>query len=398
MIRVRPHTLLFRRVMLGVMLGIVVLIPACVRKPLTQVADRHVPPLLDDLDRSSLRRAITNSLAYLADRPPEQRFTIGPVALTYARLRQSQEFFLTLLDAGLTDEQLDRAIRQHFDIYQAGGLSGFNPGRKMLVTGYFQPVFKGSLTQHGPFRYPLYTVPDDLVRRQNADGKPTFGRMQKGRFVPYWTRREIETGSRLKGRELVWLRDPFDAFVLHIQGSGLIQLDNGSIRAVHYAAKNGRPYRSIGRLLVTTGRMRLEETNLDTLRAYLDAHPEERDEILYHNESFIFFKWSPKRSAVGNLGRELTPGRSIAVDQSCFPPGALAFLTSRRPVVGKNNQIRWTPLNRFVLIQDTGSAIRGAGRVDLFWGTGDQAGSEAGLMKEKGRLYILVLKETDTNQ
>lgn len=366
---------------------------SCARKPLAPVPLSCAPPLQDDMDRSSLKKAVQNSLAYLARQDPANLISIGEQSIPISRLNRSLKFFLSLLDSNPDPDQLERLVKENFDIYQATGTSGINLRRKMLVTGYYQPVFAGSLTRQGKFAYPLYSIPEDLIRQKDTAGKTIYGRREKGRLVPYWSRAEIETENRAAGHELVWLKDPFDAFLLHVQGSGLIRLRDGSIRAVHYAAKNGRTYRSIGRNLVKTNRMKLEKTNIDSIRAYLTAHPKERQNILHHNESFIFFDWTETHGAIGNLGRELTAGRSIAVDQSCFPPGALGFLITTRPVITDQKDAGRVPLNRFVLVQDTGSAIRGAGRVDLFWGTGKKAGTEAGMMKETGALFFLLLKD-----
>jgi membrane-bound lytic murein transglycosylase A len=306
----------------------------------------------------------------------------------------SLEDFLDILATNPSHEELDRQIKQRYDIYQASGTSGFNPGRKMLITGYFQPVLEGSLSKTPPFLYPLYTVPHDLIRTTDGEkGGTTFSRLENGKKIPYWSREEIEMENKAAGYEMVWLKDPFDAFVLHVQGSGLIRLQDGTVRGVHYAAKNGHPYHSIGKYMVETGRISLKQASLKTIREYLASHPDERSEILHHNPSFIFFDWTDTHGAIGNLGKELTAGRSIAVDQSCFPAGGLAFLQTRKPTRIDNEKVSWEPLRRFVLIQDTGSAIRGAGRVDLFWGTGDKAGFEAGQMKEKGTLYFLLIKD-----
>jgi len=367
---------------------------SCARKPLVQVTGQCTPTFTDDADRNALKQAVRQNLAYLSRQPSDQQITLADHIFPVTRLSRSLEFFLAILDANLSDADLDGKIKENFDIYQATGTGGFNPRRKMLVTGYFQPLIDGSLVREGEFRYPLYSVPDDLVQQDSSTGSRTIGRLDKGSLVPYWTRGQIEQLGKAAGHELVWLKDPFDAFVLHVQGSGLIRLRDGSVKGVHYAAKNGRPYRSIGKHLVKTGRLDLSEANLDSIRAYIAAHPEERDEILHHNESFIFFSWSETQAAFGNLGQELTAGRSIAVDQSCFPPGGLAFLVTRKPTRTGEGRVLWSPLQRFVLVQDTGSAIRGAGRVDLFWGAGPAAGSEAGLMKETGSLYFLILKDT----
>ncbi len=267
----------------------------------------------------------------------------------------------------------------------------------MLVTGYYQPLFSGSLKRTEVFSYPLYKVPADLViRRIDAGQKEqSVGRMEQGHFMPYWTRGDIERDHLLHGQELIWLKNPLDAFVLHIQGSGLVSLPDGSIRGVHYAMRNGRPYSSIGKYMVENGMLTLEEASLDAIRVYIEKHPEQRDLILHHNESFIFFDWGNTQGAVGSIGQVLTPGRSIAADKTCFPPGALVFLKSRKPVIRDQHVMQWKDLQRFVTIQDSGSAIRGPGRVDLFWGSGSEAGLAAGRMKEDGTLYLLLLKQDE---
>ena len=365
----------------------------CSWKPLVSVSTHKIPQFSDDLDRASLKQAVQRSLDYLRGQPQRKTFPVADQTCPISRLTRSLEFFLNLLDANPSAAELNKQIRLYFDVFQASGGMGFNPGHTMLVTGYYQPVFDGSLIKKEPFLFPLYSVPPDLVQRSPNGHKKSTGRIENGRFVPYWDRRDIELRHTAAGHELVWLRDPFDAFILHVQGSGLIRLRDGSLRAVHYAAGNGRPYRSIGKYLVTTKRLKLKEANLASIRNYIAGHPRERNEILYHNPSFIFFQWTKTHGAIGNLESELTAGRSIAVDQSCFPAGALAFLMTRRPVIAKGQTEDRTPLNRFVLAQDSGSAIRGPGRVDLFWGTGAESGLQAGQMKEPGTLFFLLLKE-----
>jgi len=371
-----------------------ILLAGCARQPLVALNSDTTPIFTDDLDRDSLKKAIRADLDYLAKQPRNQTFLVANQTFPVSRLQRSLEHFLDILATDPSPRKLNRLVREQYDVFQATGTEGFNPGRKMLITAYFQPVFAGSLTKKAPYLYPLYSVPDDLVRAKGADGKTTaFSRLENNGQVPYWTREEIETEGRAAGHELVWLKDPFDAFVLHIQGSGLIRLEDGTVRGVHYAAKNGQPYRSIGKYMVETGRISLEKASLDSIREYIDHHPAERDEILHHNPSFIFFQWTESLGAIGNLGKELTAGRSIAVDQQCFPAGSLAFLITRKPVRTTGGDVSWHTLRRFVLVQDTGSAIRGPGRVDLFWGAGDEAGFEAGQMKERGTMYLLLLKE-----
>jgi len=263
----------------------------------------------------------------------------------------------------------------------------------MLITGYYQPVFQGRLEQKAPYLYPLYAPPDDLIiKPATGSKKKQIGRIEGNRFTRYWTREEIDSLNKADGSELAWLKDPLDVFFLQIQGSGLIRLEDGTLRSIHYATGNGHPYRSIGRYMVQTGLMRLEDASVETIRNYIRAHPDELNRILFTNPSYIFFQWSPIHGAVGNLNLELTPGRSIAVDQHCFPAGCLAFLKTRQPVIKGRKIIGWKPVHRFVLVQDTGSAIQGPGRVDLFQGTGEQAGLIAGSMQETGSLYFLLLR------
>ncbi len=362
-------------------------------------APRPIPPkfhlhFTDDLDYHLLHKAIQESLHYLRQRPATAEFPLGTLSCTGKHLIRSLVFFDHLIASRPSPQLLSLELATFFDIYKAAGREHINPPGTMLVTGYYQPVFQGSLVRKTPFLYPLYAIPGNLVLRRNhkaASVQP--GRFQGGHFTPYWTREEIESRGYAKGSELVWLKDPFDAYLLHIQGSGLIRLRDGSLRGIHYAMKNGRPYTSIGKFMVRTGKITLKEAGINTIRQYLVDHPTELHEILYTNQSFIFFQWTEGHDAVGNLGRPLTRGRSIAVDQHCFPSGGLAFLQSRKPVSTRRNEQQWMALNRFVLAQDTGSAIRGPGRVDLFWGTGKQAGQVAGKMKETGTLFFLLLKK-----
>ena len=357
------------------------------------VSAANAPLFTDDAANDSLQRALQINLDYLRGLPADKSLRLAGRTVPLARLRRSLQLLLDILAQNPSPAELDQRIKKHFDIFQAAGSTGSGGRRQMLVTGYFQPVFAGNLTRQSPYLYPLYGVPDDLVQRCAGNKGPAFSRMEQGRLVPYWTRREIETQNRAAGHELVWLKDPFDAFLVHIQGSALIEFPDGSRRGIHFAAKNGQPYRSIGSHLVQSGRLSRAETSMQTIRAYIAAHPAERDEILRANPSFIFFAWTDTPAVIGSLGTELTAGRSVAVDRTCFPAGALAFLVSRLPKVSPNNSVRWSPLHRFVLAQDSGSAINGSGRVDLFLGSGPEAGAEAGLMKESGALYFLLAKE-----
>ena len=216
----------------------------------------------------------------------------------------------------------------------------------------------------------------------------------KGNLVPYYSRREIDELGSLRGRgyEIAWVKNPIDFFFLHIQGSGILRLEDGRRLLVGYAGANGRPYRSIGRLLIDRGKIPQEEMSMQRLRRYLLDYPEEQNEIFFYNESYVFFRFS-EEGPLGNIEVPLTPGRSIATDARLFPKGALAFIVTERPVLDAAGQlIGWQSFSRFVLNQDTGGAIRGPQRADLYFGSGFEAEAGAGYMNRPGKLYFLSLK------
>jgi len=360
--------------------------------PLFAAPPAEEPVFADDLELRQLAPALNRSLAFLRTLPPTTRYSIAGRMVPVQRLIDSALHLQRLLSSHPSAESLNREIHRAYEAIPVNRAPNGAP-KRMLITGYYQPVFAGSLDRQPPFVHPLYRLPDDLLVRQVNGKKQVLGRRDHGKIVPYWTRREIEQGNLIRGQELVWLKDPFDAFVLHVQGSGIVRLADGSQRGVHYALNNGHAYRSVGKFMVDTGRMRLAEVTMDSLRRYIEAHPEEREPILHHNDSFIFFEWSRPGPAIGSLGQELTPGRSIAADQQWYPPGSLVYVGSRRPIMVDGQVQEWQPMQRLVTVQDTGSALTGPGRIDIFWGTGDQAGSEAGQMKEDGTVSLLVLKE-----
>jgi membrane-bound lytic murein transglycosylase A len=222
-----------------------------------------------------------------------------------------------------------------------------------------------------------------------------IGRKQNGRTVPYYTRREIDVDGVLagKGLELIWVADPVELFSLHIQGSGKIRLEDGTMLSVSYAQNNGRPFRSATVNMLDQNRIDRGDSSYRGFKAWLKGKSEnELYDILSHNERYIFFRFVD-REPVGSLGQPVTPDRTIATDPAYFPEGALAFIRLRKPVLDKDfNVVRRIEFSRFVLNQDKGSAIKGPGRVDLFCGFGSQAQAAAGSLKEKGELYFLLLK------
>lgn len=293
------------------------------------------------------------------------------------------------------DEASVRAfLEQRFQPYQATQEDG---GTEGLVTGYYEPLLKGDRARTERARYPLYAVPDDLVTVDLAGVYPELkhlrlrGRLVGNRLLPYPTRREIETaanGGAFRGTPIAWAEDPVDLFFLQVQGSGRIELPDGSHLRVGYADQNGHPYQSVGRLLVERGELKLEQASMQAIKDWGARNPDRLPELLASNPSFVFFRELPDGLAgpLGALGVPLTGGRSIAVDPRFIPLGAPVFLATTQPNSPQ-------PLNRLVMAQDTGGAIRGGVRADFFWGDGSAAGELAGRMKQRGRMWVLLPKD-----
>jgi len=288
-------------------------------------------------------------------------------------------------------------IAANFRVYQSGGSDG--EGR-MLFTGYYEPLFEGRLQQSGGYSSPVYGWPDDLVSIDLSlfppedKGRTLRGRLAGRKITPYYTREQIVYGGAIAGRTpvLAWMKDPVDLFFLEIQGSGRLYIPSYGWMNVHYHTSNGRPYKSIGKLLIDEGRIDREQMSMQRIREYLDKHPNDIQRILSYNESYVFFK-TENSGPLGALNVLLTPGRSLALDARAFPKGALAYVETEKPLADGDGRLhQWVPLRRFVLNQDTGGAIKGFGRADLFWGNGPYAELAAGHMKQPGRLYLLVLK------
>ena len=263
-----------------------------------------------------------------------------------------------------------------------------------LYTGYFDPEVSGNRTPGGSFRTPLLGRPGDLVQVDLGDftedlkGRSIAGRVQDGRLQPYYDRSQIESGVLGRRRlELVWLADPIDAFMLQIQGSGRVDLPGGKVIRVTYAGQNGRPYVPIGRVLADRGQIPLDQVSLQSIRAWLVAHPKQAAEVMNQNPSFVFFRevddLRPDQGPPGALGMPLTPGRSVAVDRAYIPLGAPLFIATTDPLTGE-------PLQRLMLAQDLGGAIRGPVRADIFFGWGKDAEERAGRMRQPGTEYLLL--------
>jgi membrane-bound lytic murein transglycosylase A len=355
------------------------------------------PKFTDDMDMDSLILAVRRNLEYLDRLAPETVFHYGPHDFTCQHVRESYEAFLHLLSKGLDEHQLSREIRKAFQIYRATGRVG---NRHVLFTGYFEPIYEGSLVPDKTFKYPLYRPPDDMIKidlslfNEKFKGEKIVARIKGKKILPYYSRYQIEAEKALKGKrlEIAWLKDPLDVAFLHIQGSGRLKLPNGKDLLVNYQASNGQPYRSIGRYMMERGYMAREEMSMQAIRKYLTENPEVLDEVLNYNPSYVFFQ-RVEDGPLGSLNVLLTPGRSIALDSKIFPKGALGFISCQKPLVNdQGDVIGWTKFSRFVLNQDSGGAIKGAGRADIFWGSGLYAELASGHLQHDGNLYILIKK------
>lgn len=363
-------------------------------QPLHRLKQKEFPSFADDMDRASLIDCTRRHLSYLRRQDPRKIISFGTDSYSIDWLLHSTENFLKMLEKNPSEKELSGFLSDNYLVYQAGGRKG-QGRRRMLVTGYYEPVFKGNLTKQRPFLTPIYALPPSLVGNSGEKGNLQVSRLNENRQVSaHWSRQEIESNPELlKGYELAFLEDPVDAFLLQIQGSGRIQLPDSSVRTVRFAGTNGLEYKSIGKLLVDEKRVPLEKITIPAIRTYLLEHPEQQQRILHHNPRFVFFSWGDERGPKGSYGVELSPGRSVAVDDTALPGGSFGYLVSRIPQGETAGTIKeWRTLTRFVFPQDSGAAIKGTGRVDIFLGHGEEAELAANHLKEKGSLYFLVEK------
>ncbi len=346
----------------------VVPIPARVVNPLAI----DIPDDLLESDRPNLLQAIDHSIQYIRTPLAESRYPVAGISRDL--IERSLLRFRRLVQVSRTSKDLQQAVNREFDLYRSVGRDGTG---LVQFTGYYEAVYKASRSRTGEFQYPLYRLPADFEQWQS----------------PHPTRAMLEGSKQLAGLEVAWLSDRFQAFLVHVQGSARFELPDGNLLTVGYAGKNDQPYRSVGAELVRDGKMRLEDVTLQTLIEYFKKNPQDLNTYLNRNPSFVFFRETNGRPATGSLGVPVSAERSIATDKKIFPSGGIALIRTEipfeNPTTGK---LELHQVQRFVLDQDTGGAIRGAGRVDIFMGTGDRAKQRAGLIKGDGELYYLVLK------
>ena len=378
-------------------LFIVGFLTACVRPPpslpetlvLQHVTFEELPGWEDDR-HAAIVPAFLKSCQKIIKRSPEQDFGAK------TEMGKIHDWITLCRDADRLSPDDDGEARRFWEDRFIPYAVGFGNEKDIqwegLFTGYYEPELQGSLGPDARFTYPIFAKPDDLITvdlgrfRKKLRNQRIAGRVHKGRLVPYYDRAEIETGA-LDGRglELLWVDAPVDAFFLHIQGSGRVRLPDGSYIRLGYAGTNGRPYTTIGRELVASGEMTLEEVSMPAIRRWIADNPAAGVALMRKNQSYIFFRIGESDGPIGAQGVVLTPRRSLAVDTNHFSLGMPLWLVTTDPGTEPSQ-----PLRRLVVAQDTGGAIRGAVRGDLFWGYGDQAADKAGIMKEQGRYYILL--------
>ena len=330
----------------------------------------------------------------LTDWPNNDALTTWPVFLGNCAVLKKQVLWQTICNAATAftpkDDQQAREFFERWLIpYQLVTGDGQDSG---LITGYYEPLLFGSRRPSARFRFPLYGVPDDLLSVDLSSVYPELktyrlrGRLNGNKVVPYYNRAEIDAGrAPLQGREILWVDDRVDLFFLQVQGSGRIQLENGDIVRIGYADQNGHPYTSIGRKLVEQGALKLEQASLQGIKQWGIQYPDKLSALLNQNTSYVFFRELPAspNGPPGSLGLPLTAGRSLAVDPLAIALGSPVYLSTTWP-----NSTQ--PLNRLMLAQDTGGAIKGAIRADFFWGFGEEAALHAGRMRQSGRLWVLL--------
>jgi membrane-bound lytic murein transglycosylase A len=339
------------------------------------------------VNKEGLEEAIKNSLSYMSK--PSSKKYFPYLDVSHERAVASLNALLDVLQQAKSPADLDALIKERFEVYQS---KGCDEHRTVLFTGYYRPIFDARLQREGEFKYPLYRSPDNLIK--DEEGTIKGMKMPNGNIYKCWSRSQIETSTSLPLKPICWLKDRFEAYIVTVQGSGKLRLADGSFFEIGYAANNGFDYTSIGNEMIKDGALRPEELSLQGLIKHFREHPEQMDKFLPRNQRYVFFT-ERAGGPWGSLNEPVTPYRSIAVDKAVFPRACPAFFVTQLPT-RLGGQIVNQPYSGLAMDQDTGGAIRAAGRCDIFMGTGDEVGELAGRTFAEGQLYYIFVKEGAT--
>lgn len=334
--------------------------------------------------------AYGKSCARILKRAPSEKFSANAAFGTYGPWQENCRKGQSI---NPNDSAAIRAfVENNFNVVQATGSGDANG----LFTGYYESTLNGSRIRKGAYQHPLHARPDDLVMvdlgefREELKGQRIAGRVREGKLKPYETREQIVAGKLANAKPLVWLDDAGDAFFVQVQGSGIVHLDDGTIMRVGYAGQNGHVYYAIGRELVKRGIYTKDEVSMESITRWMKNNPDKADELMNTNKSYVFFtEMTNDGSGAGPQGGEgikLTPTRSLAIDHSILPYGFPIYLSA------DYTDLQGQKINRLMMAQDTGGAIRGPVRGDFFWGAGDSAEAKASPMKATGRYWFLIPK------
>lgn len=367
---------------------------------LVTVSAARLPDFKDDMAFEGLVEGISRSVEYLNKIPEDRMFVFGTDRYDTGHMLDSMMHFQSFIKTKPSSRELKQYISKHYRVYQS---KGYNPDKEVLFTGYYEPILKGSPVRNRQNPHPVHSRPYDLLTvdlqrfSKKYQGGKLVGRLSGKTVIPYEERKDIVSDPLFidKAPALAWVADPVALFFLHVQGSGRIAFPDGKSIRVHYHGTNGRPYRSIGKHLIETEKIPRPEMSMQAISDYLRNNPDEISSVLNYNPSYVFFEKVDK-GPIGCIQTQLVPGRSIALDRATFPLAALSYIETQKPDINHDGQIdAWVDFSRFVLNQDTGGAIKGPGRADIFHGSGDDAEIAAGHMKHRGKLYFFVLKPTN---
>ena len=334
-------------------------------------------------DKEGLERAVDKSLQYMHAPSSHRFFPSGPI--THSQVVASLEDIKKLLNTLPNGDAFQQQLLARYDVYES---KGYNRKGDVWFTAYYTPIYYGSKVPTPEYRYPVYSRPNDLIS-DSVTGEIKGQRLPDGSMRPYPTRKEIVAGNLLRGLELAYFKDPLEPYIIQVQGSAKVIQPDGKELFIGYAGKNGGEYRGLGAELVKDGKIEKKKLSFPAVINYFKQHPAELNDYVMRNDSFAFLKeYDPKEWPSGSLGVQVTPQRSLATDKSIFQRAALTFITAEKP----DQTGAVTPYRGFLLDQDTGGAIRAAGRADIYLGIGEKAGLDAGKVYNKGHLYYLFLK------